>query len=246
MSSPDYRLNEAENKIWKEILRKLKFNDFEADMKTLNGVPDKNRPVIYKMFQTLYIAYQKSVTDKARLKLVHNHELKKQKVEFLQNQVKLLGEQQKQHQDTLVKQQQQQLQHHETQFGAILVKLDSITEAQKEPEFSTDVYNVETGKTEKKFISKEQLLKLHATTLRIANKKRRTAEGQKDELAKRVKIAEDELAKKVKIAKDKLERYTGEYKKYAHHIKEEAIKDKAEIKSLKDTLQQFKSLAQNT
>ena len=59
MSSPDYRLNEAENKIWKEILRKLKFNDFEADMKTLNGVPDKNRPVIYKMFQNVCVSFGK-------------------------------------------------------------------------------------------------------------------------------------------------------------------------------------------
>lgn len=235
MSSPDYRLNDAEKKIWKEISRKLKFNDFEADMKTLNGVPDKNRPVIYKMLLTLYIASQKSVTDKARLKLEYDNELKKQKVEFLQNQVKLLGEQQTQHQDTLVKQQQQLLQHHEIQFGAIFDKLDTITEPQKEPEFSTDVYNVETGKTEKKFISKEKFLTLHTTELTIANKKRKTAEGQKDELAKKVKIAED-----------KLEGYMGQYKKYVHHAKEEAIKDKAEIKSLKDTLQQFKSLAQNT
>jgi hypothetical protein len=242
MSSPDYRLNEAENKIWKEILRKLKFNDFEADMKTLNGVPDKNRPVIYKMFQTLYIAYQKSVTDKARLKLDHNHELKKQEVEFLQNQVKLLGEQQKQHQDTLVKQQQQQLQHHETQFGAILVKLDSITEAQKEPEFTTDVHNLETGGIEKKSISKENFVALHTAELTIANKKRKTAEGQKDELSKRVKIAED----KEKGSKQQLEQLNHLYSNRLRDFRLLEDLNKIEINSLKASLQEFKSLAQNT
>ena len=239
MSSPDYKLNEKEKKLWKLILRKLKFNDCDTDMKILNDVPDENRHIIYKMFQTLYITCHKYVKDKATLKLNHNHELEKQKVEFLQKQVKLLGEQQTQHQDTLVKQHQQQLQHHEsvlkehnTQFGAILEKLDTVT---KDPEFTTDVHNLETGEIEKKFISKKKFLALHTTELNIANKKRKTAEGQKDELIKRVKIAED-----------KIEGYMVQYKKYAHHVKEEAIKDKAEIKSLKDTLQQFKSLAQNT
>ena len=41
MSSPDYRLNEAENKIWKEILRKLKFNDFASQFLLNTNVSTK-------------------------------------------------------------------------------------------------------------------------------------------------------------------------------------------------------------
>jgi len=219
------------------------------------------------MFPFLHTAYQKNITDKATLKLKHKEELEEQKGKFLEEQVRLLGEQQKQHQDTLVKQQQQQLQHHEsvlkderksydTKFGDILGKLNTITEevkkTQKEPEFTIDVHNIETGETEHKSISKKTYLEKHTTELnkakeevRIANQKRKSAEGERDELVKRVKIAE-EKEKEIVSTKKELETLKEQIIFRMNKFRTAFQPKQDELDALKARIQQFKLLAQNT
>jgi hypothetical protein len=267
MSTAEYMITGDEKKRFKKIHKSLKYDNLEHDMKILNGLSHELRNVVFKMFPFLHTAYQKNITDKATLKLKHKEELEEQKGKFLEEQVRLLGEQQKQHQETLVKQQQQQLYHHEsvlkderksydTKFGAILGKLNTITEevkkTQKEPEFTIDVHNIETDETEHKSISKKTYLEKHTTELnkakeevRIANQKRKSAEGERDELVKRVKIFE-EKEKEIVSTKKELETLKEKSLIQMNKIRAAFQTKEDELNALKSHIRQFKLLAQNT
>ena len=115
-----------------------------------------------------------------------------------------------------------------------------------------EVHNLETGQIEKESISMEKFLELHSTELAIANKKRKSAEEERDKLVKRVKIVE-EKHKEIVSAKKEQETLNETLKSQVMQIKMRANQlsvafrnKQGELNASNARIQQFKSLAQNS